>query len=446
MTRRSLPVAPSLSVNLYADDVLADSRDVFARIREAGPVVWLPRHRMYAIGRFADVRAALRNDAVYRSGAGVAANRLSNHLGRHTTLFSDDEARTRRRKVLMRSLAAKALVDIEPQVDARADALIERLLATDWFEAATDFSAHLPIGVVAELVGGPEGGERLLRWAAATFDALGPMNRRGLRSARTSLGLLLYTLRFSTAGVSPRSWAAAVFAARDRGQITTRQAQGLVIDFVAPSLDTTILASTHLLWVLSRHADVWDEIVADLSLIPAAVVENVRIASPIRGFTRRLSRDHEIGGTLLPRGSRVVLLFGAANLDETRFPKCRELRHPPAERRARRLGKRAARMRWRQPCQARDAGPAARDGPPRPPHRHQQTQSAAQQHAPGLQRAHRPLQLANSRLTRPVAGPSASAAVPPRLRPSPTGRTCAALPRHGGGRRPSVPVRPERRP
>ncbi|MGO9295997.1 MAG: cytochrome P450 [Streptosporangiaceae bacterium] len=313
-------MAPSLSVNLYADDVLADSRDVLARIREAGPVVWLPRHRMYAIGRFADVRAALRNDAVYRSGAGVAANRLSNHLGRHSTLFSDDEARTRRRKVLMRSLAAKALVDIEPQVDARADALIERLLATDWFEAATDFSAHLPIGVVAELVGGPEGGERLLRWAAATFDALGPMNRPGLRSARTSLGLLLYTLRFSTAGVPPRSWAAAVFDARDRGQITTRQARGLVIDFVGPSLDTTILASTHLLWVFSRHPDVWDESVADPSLIPAAVVENVRIASPIRGFTRRLSRDHEIDGTPLPQGSRVVLLFGAANLDETRFP------------------------------------------------------------------------------------------------------------------------------
>ncbi len=93
-----------------------------------------------------------------------------------------------------------------------------------------------------------------------------------------------------------------------------------MIDFVAPSLDTTILASTHLLWVLGRHPDVWDEIVADPSLIPAAVVENVRIASPIRGFTRRLSRDHEIDGTPLPQGSRVVLLFGAANLDETRFP------------------------------------------------------------------------------------------------------------------------------
>jgi cytochrome P450 len=164
------------------------------------------------------------------------------------------------------------------------------------------------------------GSERMLRWAAATFDLLGPLNRRAVVAMRTSLGLLLYTLRLGAAGVSPRSWAAAVFDARDRGQITTRQARGLVIDLVAPSLDTTILASTHLLWVLSRNTHVWDEIVADPSLIPAAVVENVHIASPIRGFTRRLSRDHEIVGTRLPQGSRVLLLFGAANLDETRFP------------------------------------------------------------------------------------------------------------------------------
>src|SRR5919202_6557687 len=96
--------APAVDLDLYAESVLEDSRDAFARIRDAGPVVWLPRHRMYAMGRFADVRAALRDDAVYRSGAGVAANPVSNRLGRDTTLFSDDETHTVRRRVLMRSL------------------------------------------------------------------------------------------------------------------------------------------------------------------------------------------------------------------------------------------------------------------------------------------------------------------------------------------------------
>ena len=101
--------APSLDIDLYADAALRDSRDVFACVRAAGPVVWLPRHRMYAMGRFDDVRAALRNDEVFRSGEGVAANRIVNLMGRDTTLFSDGDTHTARRNVLKRSLGAKAL-------------------------------------------------------------------------------------------------------------------------------------------------------------------------------------------------------------------------------------------------------------------------------------------------------------------------------------------------
>jgi cytochrome P450 len=107
-----------------------------------------------------------------------------------------------------------------------------------------------------------------------------------------------------------------VFEAHARGEISRAEAKSLVIDFVAPSLDTTILASTHLLWVLAHNREAWQEIREDPELIARAVIENVRLASPIRGFTRSVARAHG----LLPAGARVVLLFGAANLDERRFP------------------------------------------------------------------------------------------------------------------------------
>jgi cytochrome P450 len=130
----------------------------------------------------------------------------------------------------------------------------------------------------------------------------------------------LYTKRLSAADVAPGSWAASVFDARDRGELTTREARALIIDFVGPALDTTILASTHLVWLLASDPDSWAAIRDDPSLIAPAVVENVRIASPIRGFTRVLADDHEVDGVPLRAGARVALLFGAANLDETRFP------------------------------------------------------------------------------------------------------------------------------
>jgi cytochrome P450 len=308
--------APALDVDIYADAALRDSRQLFARIRDAGPVVWLPSHRMYAVGRFDDVRAALRNDEVFRSGAGVAANPVTNRLIRATTLASDGETHAARRKVLMRSLGHDALAAVRERIDLHANRLIDRLLAANWFDAAHDFASHLPLAVVADLVGVRAGASRLLAWGAASFNSLGPLNWRGLRAGPTGASLLLYSRMLNRRRVEPGSWAASVFEARGRGELTNAEAKSLVIDFVSPALDTTVLASTHLLWVLARNPEGWQEIRDDPSLIPQAVIENVRLASPIRGFTRRVAKEH---GTL-SAGSRVVLLFGAANLDERQFP------------------------------------------------------------------------------------------------------------------------------
>lgn len=311
---------PAVDGDLYADDTLRDPSALFARIRDAGPVVWLPRNRLYAIGRFDDVRAALRDDATFVSGRGVAANPIANRLGRDTTLNSDGETHERRRRILMRSLGAKALADVHDVLDAEAGRLIEDLVRRPGFDAVGDFGAGLPVAVVARLVGIRPDHRRMLEWAAATFDGLGPLNRRGLRQMRTALGLVAYTRRLTPQRVAPGSWAASVFAARDRGEVTTAEARALIIDFVAPALDTTILGSAHLLLMLARHPDAWDALREDPALVPAAVVEAVRLASPVRVFTRWCAREAEVGGSVIPRGGRVAVLYAAANRDERRFP------------------------------------------------------------------------------------------------------------------------------
>jgi cytochrome P450 len=318
--RRSAPAAPTVDVDLYSGATVEDSAAVFARIRDAGPLVWLPRHRLWAMGRFDDVRAALRDDELFASGHGVAANPLTNLAARNTTLSSDGETHARRRRVLMRSLGARAIAPIGERLDEEAAAIVEGLVDRGEFDAAHDFSRGLPVRVVAELVGIHVSSDKLLRWAAATFDVLGPLNRRGFAGASSSLGMLAYSQRLRRPRVVPGSWAASVFDAADRGEISKLEARTMVIDFVAPSLDTTILASTHMLWLLGRNPAAWERIRRDPELIQAAVVESVRLASPIRGFTRRVARDAEVEGIPLRAGERVAMLFGAANLDERRFP------------------------------------------------------------------------------------------------------------------------------
>jgi cytochrome P450 len=311
--------APALDVNLYGDEVLVDSTELWARLRDAGPVVWLPRHRMYAMARYDEVRAALRDDDVFRSGHGVAANPVTNALAKNTTLSSDGETHARRRRVLMRSLGAKALSALEQPLREEAERLVEDLLRRPHFDAVKDFAARLPTAVVAELVGVPGDSDRLLRWAAGAFDSLGPLNWRNIRSAPHSLGMLRYTRRLNPRAVRAGSWAASVFEAQANGELSADEARALVIDFIAPALDTTILAAADMLKVLSDHPQAWEEVRADPSLAPSSVMETVRLSSPIRGFTRRLAADHQVDGMRLPAGSRVVLLYAAANRDERRF-------------------------------------------------------------------------------------------------------------------------------
>jgi cytochrome P450 len=320
LARRRRSGAPAIEIDLYGDAVVEDSAAAFARIRDAGPVVWLPRHRLWAMGRFEDVRAALRDDELFVSGEGVAANPLTNRAARKTTLSSDGETHDTRRRVLMGSLGAKAIAPVADRLDAEAEAIVAGLVDGGELDAAGELSSGLPVRVVAELVGIRVSSGRLLRWAADAFDVLGPLNRRALAAGPSSLGMLAYSQRLNRSQVVPGSWAASVFDAAERGEISRAEARAMVIDFVAPALDTTILATTHMVWLLGRNPEAWQRLRRDPELVPAAVVEAVRLASPIRGFTRRVSRDAEVGGVRLAAGDRVAMLFGAANLDERRFP------------------------------------------------------------------------------------------------------------------------------
>ncbi|MCX2753752.1 cytochrome P450 [Gordonia hongkongensis] len=161
--------------------------------------------------------------------------------------------------------------------------------------------------------------EQMLTWGRATFDGLGPTNRRALRSLRGSLGLFLYTVAIGRRHVTPDGWAATVLDAADRGEISRIEAKNMIIDFVAPSLDTTILSTGQLLWNLGTNPEVWQQLRAEPELIPTAVVEAVRMASPVRVFTRSVAVPTQIGGVRLRPRDRVAVVFAAANSDERHF-------------------------------------------------------------------------------------------------------------------------------
>lgn len=316
----NLTQRPESDLDLFCDAALADPYPRYRELRDLGAAVWIRPIGMFALSRFDDVRNALRNWQVFSSAHGAAMNEPINQAIAGNTLGSDPPLHDKLRNVLVRPLAPSAMKDITALIEAQAEGLVERLVARGAFDAATDLARFLPVSVVSHLVGLPEGGrERMLEWGSAAFDTLGPANARCLSAGQTAMGLLHYALQLEPAAVRPGSWAALAFEAAERGEITMPQARGLILDYVAPSLDTTIFATSSALWLFALHPEQWDEIRENPALIPGAINEVLRIESPIQIFSRYVTSDTEVGGVEVPKGSRALIMYGSANRDERKW-------------------------------------------------------------------------------------------------------------------------------
>jgi cytochrome P450 len=91
MPRRPAGV-PAYKADIYSDGAIVDPHPHYQRLRDLGSVVWLVKHKAYALPRYSQCKAVLRDDATFLSGTGVALNRITNRLSRGTTLNSDGVA------------------------------------------------------------------------------------------------------------------------------------------------------------------------------------------------------------------------------------------------------------------------------------------------------------------------------------------------------------------
>jgi cytochrome P450 len=85
--------------------------------------------------------------------------------------------------------------------------------------------------------------------------------------------------------------------------------------------DSTVNTIAHCVLTLLRHPESLDLLRERPVLIPRAIEEVLRLQSAVQFFpSRSATADIEIGGTVIPKGSAVHLLYGAANRDPKRFP------------------------------------------------------------------------------------------------------------------------------
>jgi len=313
--------APVYDVDFYSDDVIRNPWPHYTAMRALGPLVWLPAHGNYALTRYTEVAECLRDPETFCSGRGVAADNTACETMRGNSIASDGERHNAIRAAMATPLLPGALNEIRALLDALSQDLIDTLLQRGHFDAMKDLASHLPLTVVRDLVGLPDFGKgNMLRWAAAAFDLLGIQNPRGKRALEIFLEQREFVNKHATReALKEGSWTSRIHELVDEGGLAAELAPYCIRDYINPSLDTTISATGQLIWQLAMHVDQWQLLRSRPELVTNAVNEAVRLASPIRSFSRHATRDVRFGEWMIEKDARVMVLYASANRDERVF-------------------------------------------------------------------------------------------------------------------------------
>jgi cytochrome P450 len=314
MTRVEIP---SSTVDLYTDHALENPLPLYRDLQKLGPLVWLQAQGAMAVTRFAECRQALRNPEIFTSSEGVGLNETCNALTHGSVLTSDGALHARLKGVLAKRFSPGAMKELRSSVQQRADQLVDELVDRGSFDAVKDLTQAYPLSVACDFIGFPhEDRHQLLPWATAVFDFFGPPNERCRAAEATTREAFGYAFNPELPRrILPGSAGAEIFAAVERQELTPPQGCILMMAYVSAGLDTTIASLQHLLYLFATNPEEWIKLRANTDLIPSAYNEVLRLGSPIRGFARVTTQVCELGNVQLEQGTRLLLLFAAANRD-----------------------------------------------------------------------------------------------------------------------------------
>ncbi|MFD7061129.1 cytochrome P450 [Streptomyces sp. NPDC059906] len=282
--------------------------------------------RPWLVTGHSDIRTALRDPRlssdVRRHGFPFLSAAQAEAIGEALITFirMDPPEHTLQRRMLTQEFVVKRMEAMRAQIDATVDTLLDEMTAgrneADLMQA---FALPLPSIVICHMLGVPyedhsyfqERSQMVQDTTAAPQD---------VNTALGELARYLDRLATEKASAPGDDIVSRIVAGQEvPGHLGHHEVVGMALNLLIAGHETT--ANQIALGVLALHRNgQWEKLVADPSLVPAAVEETLRHQSIVPTGLQRVAReDMEIGGTAIKAGEGVLLQIGAANRDPATF-------------------------------------------------------------------------------------------------------------------------------
>jgi hypothetical protein len=332
MNANARELAADFDIEKLTPEFYAEPYPVYRALREHEPVKRMP-NGSYFLTRYDDLVTAYKNTKLFSSdkkkefAPKYGASPLYEH---HTTslVFNDPPAHTRVRRLIMGALSPRAIAELEPDLIALVESLLDALAAKGDVDLIGDFAAAIPIEVIGNLLGVPRDERDPLRdWSLAILGALEPVISaeafgRGNQAVKDFLAYLetLVARRRARPGNPARDVLTRLIQGEDNGErLTEKELLHNCIFLLNAGHETTTNLIGNALVALSHHAAQKQRLIEHPDLIRTAVEEILRFESSNQLGNRMTTEPVELGGVRLAAGSSVTLCIGAANRDPAQF-------------------------------------------------------------------------------------------------------------------------------
>jgi cytochrome P450 len=332
------PKGRSVSINPSHPEFYGDPYGAYERIRAVAPVFYWEEQGLWCFMNAADVGAILRDRRFGREllpkpgEPALPARAAPEHVAffhavnRDSMLEREPPVHTRLRTLVNRAFVSRNIERLRPRIAALAGELIDRFAPAHRAELIAAFATPIPVVVIAELLGVPaEMAPRLLDWSHRMVAMFQLDRTRGMEVAAESA-----TREFSgflRGYVAERRTRPAddlithLLAAEATGdRLSEDELIGTCILLLNAGHEATVHAIGNSVKTLLEQGTDLRAAFATEAATEATVEECLRFDPPLHLFTRYAQEDTEVAGVMLPRGTQVALLYGAANRDPSRYP------------------------------------------------------------------------------------------------------------------------------
>ena len=336
--------AQTLLVTLLDPSNRADPYPVYARIREAGPLVLRDGH-LVVFSSFADCDEILRHPDSASDGTKstmvqrrMADGEAVRPLGTPGFLFLDPPDHTRLRRLVSKAFVPKVVKALEPDITAMVGDMLDAVEQRGSFDVIADLAYPLPVAVICRLLGVPLEDEPQFSHASAVLaQALDPFitvtggmpdNVDERLAAGTWLREYLRGLIEQRRAAPRDDLISGLIAAEEAGdQLTEEEIVATCNLLLIAGHETTVNLIANAALAMLRQPGEWAALAADPGRVATVVEETMRIDPPVQLAMRIAERDMTIGGTgegdrgmiTVPKGDTMMLLFGAAHRDPDAF-------------------------------------------------------------------------------------------------------------------------------